>query len=310
LVGGDGNDNITGNAGNDDLHGQNGNDTIAGGDGNDTITGGLGAENKLDGGAGEDVIYSSGDNDYIIAGSGADQIMLESSEVWAGGYAAENMAIGASIGSGEQVSLDGKIRYAQVLDAGSDRDTLVLQDTSDAFFLDDAFSGFHTENGSVSTARVIDLEAILAGNGDDIIDLTSSTFALSTNTEIYGEAGNDIIWAASGNDYLSGGEGNDSLFGASGNDILAGNLGADNFQFTASAGADRIVDFSLVEGDEIHLFYQTSAASDNTDLSLNAGVLTWNSGDVGQVVTIDLSDTFTSSVIGDLTNHIVFSEIV
>jgi Ca2+-binding RTX toxin-like protein len=277
----------------------------------------------LDGGAGDDVLVGRGGddeltagsgNDWIQAGDGEDIIHLVSTDVWSAQYYAQNVDTNLSYGTGEKVSIDGMLKHNHVVDGGLNDDILYLQDGNDAFFLDDMFSGFNTHSleaaGQVSVGRIANIEELRAGDGDDIIDLTSLVYSLVDNTSIYGEGGNDHLWAADGNDNIYGGDGNDSINGGAGNDVLSGDAGADKFQFTATSGADQIVDFQVSEGDELHFYYQTSATSDNTDLSLDTGVLTWNSGDVGQVVTIDLSDTFTSNDIGDLTGHIVFSEIV
>ncbi len=78
LLGGDGNDTINGGAGNDILTGGAGNDTINGGTGNDTITGGQGDDN-LYGGNGDDTYVYAGanwgsDHIYEYAGGGSDTV--------------------------------------------------------------------------------------------------------------------------------------------------------------------------------------------------------------------------------------------
>ena len=90
--------------------------------------------------------------------------------------------------------------------------------------------------GKESVARVISLETINAGEGNDIIDLTSPVFNMAgVGVTINGEEGDDSLWAAEGNDTLNGGAGNDTLFGGAGNDILTGGTGADVFEFVSSA---------------------------------------------------------------------------
>ena len=47
-------------------------------------------------------------------------------------------------------------------------------------------------------------------DGNDVIDLTSTTFDMAgVGVTLNGEKGNDIIWAAEGDNTLNGGEGND-----------------------------------------------------------------------------------------------------
>ncbi|MFN3459389.1 MAG: autotransporter-associated beta strand repeat-containing protein [Oceanibaculum sp.] len=104
LIGGGGNDILTGNIGNDTIRGGGGNDilsgrdgndiidmtgggnnwaqgnqgsdTIIGGQGNDTIRGGKGHD-SLNGGAGDDVLYSGMGNDTLEGGTGADKFYLK-----------------------------------------------------------------------------------------------------------------------------------------------------------------------------------------------------------------------------------------
>jgi Ca2+-binding RTX toxin-like protein len=89
LVGGDGNDVLTGGAANDTLEGNQGNDTLTGGAGNDTLTAGEGNDtvfagagndnvegqagiDQIFGGGGNDVLEGQGNQDVIFAGPGAD----------------------------------------------------------------------------------------------------------------------------------------------------------------------------------------------------------------------------------------------
>ena len=88
-----------------------------------------------------------------------------------------------------------------------------------------------------SAKRVLSVETIDAGGGDDIVDLTSSLFNMDeiSGMVVEGGLGNDVIWASSGDDDLRGGEGNDTLFGGKGTDTLTGGSGSDVFQFTLSS---------------------------------------------------------------------------
>jgi hypothetical protein len=95
---------------------------------------------------------------------------------------------------------------------------------------------------------MVELETINAGEGNDIVDLTSTNFVLTTGVTINGEAGNDNLWGSNGSDIIDGGTGDDSIFGGTGSDTLTGGTGADTFQFTATAmmdgsGASLMLDF-------------------------------------------------------------------
>jgi Ca2+-binding RTX toxin-like protein len=74
--------------------------------------------------------------------------------------------------------------------------------------------------------RLIDVEEIRAGAGNDVIDLTDPNHGYG-NITILGESGNDTIWSSEGNDTLDGGDGNDSISGGIGNDHLIGGIGND-----------------------------------------------------------------------------------
>ena len=178
------------------------------------------------------------------------------------------------------------------------------------------YSGHHesltlseTTRGTDSTARIINLEVINAGAGNDIIDLTSLDFTLSEAVTINGEAGNDTLWGANGDDILNGGTGNDTLFGGSGDDTLTGGTGQDTFQFTATSGSDTISDFTMSDQDILEFYYRSGSTSRIDDLTIMDGVLYWDTGDDDRTVQIDLSGTITSGDINDYSDLISFVEI-
>src|SRR5947209_1824061 len=73
VYGGDGNDTIIGGGGDDDLSGEGGDDSIVGGGGDDVIWGDAGND-TIDGGKGNDEIYADDGNDSIDGGEGDDTI--------------------------------------------------------------------------------------------------------------------------------------------------------------------------------------------------------------------------------------------
>ncbi len=187
-----------------------------GGSGNDTLTGSSGS-NLLSGGAGDDVL------NYSVDGS------------WSGGYVAYNAGSPGSAGTGDTVALSGRILSTDVFDGGSGIDTLALSSGNDVLFLDDSFSA---RPGNLSAGgRVIGIEVINAGAVDDIVDLTSPTYAYGDVT-IDGGSGNDVLWASAGNDSLIGGAGNDTLDGGAGSDVLSG--GAGNDRLIGGSGNDTL----------------------------------------------------------------------
>ena len=71
LLGGDGNDALTGGSGNDQLSGQNGNDSLSGAGGNDVLSGGDGND-FIAGGAGNDTLNGGDGNDFLDGDAGTD----------------------------------------------------------------------------------------------------------------------------------------------------------------------------------------------------------------------------------------------
>lgn len=199
VLGGSGDDTITGSANDDQLHGGPGNDTLNGGAGNDTLIGGPGNDH-LNGDAGDDIILESGnDNLYspaIACGTGDDVINggLDSDKVDYGTRTADltiTLCVNAAV-TGAPTGTPGP----ECSDA--DGDPLLTE-----------------------ADNVINVEWLVGGDGDDTI--TASTASVT----IEGGAGNDTITGGAGDDFLYGDGGNDTLTGGAGDDYLEGGAGDD-----------------------------------------------------------------------------------
>jgi len=272
------------------------------------------ADDILNGTTGNDNISTLEGADVVYALAGNDRITLTADATWGSGYRATNVSNDSSFGTREKISIEGLNKFSDVIDGGDDVDTLILTTGNDAFFIDDVYAEHHSSltlstftQGIYSTARVIDLETINAGEGNDIVDLTSWNFVLTDAVTINGEAGDDNLWGSNGDDTIDGGAGNDSIFGGSGSDTLTGGFGADVFQFTATSASDVITDLDF--RDTIQLYYRAEDEHTNDDLSLSNGVLTWSTS-VSNDVLIDFSATTTSSDLNDVDSLITFVEIV
>jgi len=254
-----------------------------GGSGDDLIRG-SGGGNLIDGGGGDDLIYPGMGPDYVIGDSGNDIFYLEPDGIWGSEFYARNVGYEDHIGSNQSLSLAGRNRFESVLDGGDDQDTIVLTSSNDAFFLHDSLSGHHesvsttVDSLSIDTSpRIVSVETIDGGDGDDLIDLTSFDYSLAAIAmRLTGGLGDDIIWAGAGDDQLDGGDGDDVLFGGAGADTLAGGLGIDTFQFTASSGSDQITDFDLLD-DRIQLF---AVENSSTAWGFVDGLMTWGSVEI------------------------------
>jgi Tol biopolymer transport system component len=109
-----------------------------------------------------------------------------------------------------------------------------------------------------------DITPFRGGRRNDTLTGTASADRMT------GSYGTDLLLGLGGADRLDGGDGADTLIGGSGPDTLIGGAGADLFVFTAPvdstlaiSGHDRILDFSVAEGDRIDL----SAIDANTVLA-------------------------------------------
>ena len=91
--------------------------------------------------------------------------------------------------------------------------------------------------------------------GDDGGDLVYGNLGDDTCD---GGNGADTIRGGQQNDSLSGGAGNDFVSGDRGDDTMTGGTGADIFHSSADAGIDRVLDFSVAQGDRVQLDPGTS----------------------------------------------------
>ena len=268
-------------------------ENLISGSGDDSITGNsLG--NVIEGGLGNDTIKGGSGDDILDGGAGDDTIILESNDTFGSDLFAYNISTSLQAGTEEWINLAAKTRFGDVMDGGADVDAVELTDGSDAFFLHDSFSGFHSslnltadDNGKSGTVRIANIENITSGAGDDTVDLTSPDYSLiGQNITVDGGSGNDTLWGSDANETLKGGEGDDELFGGAGTNILTGGAGADEFQFTKTSTNDTVKDFSLSDSDTLKFVNTGGAQFDRGSVSLTGDVLSISDGT--DVLTITL----------------------
>jgi len=120
-------------------------------------------------------------------------------------------------------------------------------------------TGFDDANGNMGN------DTIHGGAGDDY------SVGGKDNDLLFGDTGADIVWGNLGNDTCEGGDGNDQVRGGQGDDsvsggagddfvsgdrgsdTITGGAGADRFHGSQDAGLDRVLDFSLAQGDRVML---------------------------------------------------------
>ena len=201
---------------------------------------------------------------------------------WTSGYAAQHTGILEYwSGTNEQVTLTGKNKLADIFEGSSDANILLLTDdvNGDALFVDDIYTALP---GTVAEqqSRIAKIDEIRAGNGDDIVDMTSQQFDyVGDGVKVYGGLGNDTIWANNGNNAIFGDAGNDRLvgggnddyiIGGSGDDSLHGGGGNDIFCFGNNWGEDTV---EQLAGGSVTLWFESGSEN-----NWNADTLTYTDG--------------------------------
>ena len=205
LVGTFGDDTINGFGGNDTLAGSEGADLLVGGEGNDTLdagqshTGGDDAADTLSGGLGDDLYFVSSDGDMILADPGGVDTVRARNTDWTLGAGLENLFMvddgSAFHATGNELNnhIIGASEGGQLFGMGGD-DSLVMN-------------------------NVQNFSSAYGGDGND-------TIRGGRSTELFGDAGNDVL-----------------VHGDAGADMTGGS-GSDRFTFEEAGSFARIRDFA------------------------------------------------------------------
>lgn len=257
------------------------------------VINGTSAAEVLTGGATNDAIYGNGGADRLTGGLGRDVLFGGLNDVtfvfsvdatW-GNVRSSNDGDPGNPGNGASFSLTGYGQSNDVFVGSGTNNTLVMPDGKNAVFLDD------TVSPGVDSLRLINIQTIIAGNGGQIIDLSSSRYSYGNVTIIGGAGddvifsnagtdtlrggdGNDYVWGGAGNDQIEGGNGNDTLFGGVGNDWIDGGAGKD--AMTGGAGDDTYIVDSTTDS-------VTESAGQGADVVISSVTLTL-SGNVENLV--------------------------
>ena len=237
LLGGSGNDTVTGFSGDDFFDGGIGNDVILGLDGNDTVYGG-GGNDSVDGGSGDDNLFGNGGEDTLDGGAGDDTLN------WRPDKDFQVTVIGSN--GGDEAIVMGN-NGTNTLTVGEDSEGLLTFAQGTATLTIDTTVEIITTNagagddsitvGDIDNSGLISID-LMGGSGDDTIDLSA---AMTGNAIVMvdGGDGNDTITGSAGGDSLAGGVDDDSINGGAGNDTIEGNAGND---FVDSGAGDDSVD--------------------------------------------------------------------
>ncbi|MFZ9413290.1 MAG: beta strand repeat-containing protein, partial [Alphaproteobacteria bacterium] len=252
LVGGAGDDTLSGNSaanalsgggGDDRLSGLAGNDALAGGDGNDIADYGYlssGFTATLDAAGTATVVAGAGDTDVLAGIEG----------------------IFGGAGNDRLVGDDG----VNLLSGGAGNDTLAGRGGNDTILggLDSDTVDYSYLSGGVSLA--LDpgpFTVTLAADDTDI---------LSSIENVIGGAGNDILQGDGQANLLDGGTGNDTLSGRAGNDTLAGGVGRNKADYSYLS-TDLSVTLGFLGPTTV------TAAAGDTDVLSDIADITGGSGD-------------------------------
>ncbi len=239
-----------------------------------------------------------------------DLFFAEATGKWTSGYVARHVGtLNGWKGTGDEVNLNGKNKITDIFQGSGDDNILVLSDDvqGDALFVDDIYSA--TPNASFNNqSRLENLKEILAGAGNDVIDMTSDDMAYTGGgVTVRGGDGKDVIWAYSGSNKLFGDDGDDKIIGAASNDLIAGGLGndilhggggEDVFAFGANDGEDTI---TQLEGGTITLWFaegtEVTTVEENKLYTYGNGCTIKIDGDVA--VTLQIGDFDPTSQFAD-----------
>ncbi len=187
----------------------------------DDATLGAGAD-RFDGAAGSDTVHGLDGDDVLMGGDGSDRLF--------GG--ADNDTVDGGDGFNYLRGDDGD----DVVNGGAQHDDINGNMGRDTIFAGDGDDWVHGGK---------DDDVVAGGNGHDLL------FGDLGNDTVGGGQGDDLIFGGDGNDILRGDDGEDILVGGAGRDTLDGGLGADLFVAYGGSGDDRVIHFSVEEGDQV-----------------------------------------------------------
>ncbi|MBY3533548.1 metal-binding protein [Rhizobium laguerreae] len=325
AVGSIGDNVITTGAGDDLINGQAGDDTLNGGDGNDQIYGGVGND-IIKGGAGNDTISDGyffsdvAETFNIDAGDGNDTVILSNDTFLQKSGAIDG---GAGTDTLQASSLSGlTIKNVEILQSGIFG---VTASTAQLEYFDKitGSSSDSSVNLVLTDGAHLDLSDELAGDRNYIsgnydvsgIDLTTG----STQDNVIGTAGNDIIDTGDGNDYINGnagddwlnaGKGDDEIFGEAGNDVIRAGAGNDIiFDGDFFSGSPEVFDIDAGDGDDA-ITLRTGGLSGTIDGGAGIDTLQASSLRGMTIKNIEVLETAGSVVSGSTAQFESFDKIV
>ncbi len=233
-------------------------ENIIGGNGNDTLTGDA-AGNRLTGGAGNDTLAGLAGSDTLDGGTGSDTAVFSEKTL-----AVSVILNGASLALVRVGGLaEDMLRGIENIVGGSGNDSLTGDAQANLFA---GRAGTDTINGGAGrdtadySEKTLPVVVTLAGATAATVSVGGIAEDTLRNIEnIIGGSGNDIVTGDTLANVLSGGAGIDSFTGGGGADTFTGGAGVDRFFFTpaslgpAAAHSTTITDFDRAAGEQLNL---------------------------------------------------------
>ena len=221
------------------------------------------------------------------SGYAHDTIQLnQTASNWAAEFAARHVGNNGVGATDEEIKLSSYLKHDLSVDLALGTDKILGTNGNDALFL----QNFGTTgnllyqkdtNHSASEDRILGVEEINLQDGNNFLDLTSTTTSLATqNINITTGSGNDILWLSDANEIISSGDGNDQIIINGGIDSLTTGLGNDTVTITNSTGNLTLLDFNpLLDKFVFHASAENLTTENNTihvNNSLGGYTLTFN----------------------------------
>lgn len=289
---------LDGGIGNDTIVAAFSSDTMIGGDGNDSLSGTF---TNAAGGDGNDTVDAT--KAFFGNATGTALITLE-------GGLGNDLLLGYTNPTGSSFTVTNLMNGSEGSDTiifGSQRDRVIGNFAGNDFI---SYASSVTFSGTVANLITDTLgsnfiiggngtDVVTTGNGDDILfgDTSNSTLGGFGDDTLNAGGGNDTMLGGFGNDYLIGGDGNDSLGGGPGADTLLGGSGNDSFYYnnfgeggTLGSAPDQIGDFVVGQDKFILQFNNfpglsavegTNRLSSRSFLVLESGAYTGQFGPAG-----------------------------
>jgi Ca2+-binding RTX toxin-like protein len=220
-------------------------ENLVGGSGNDTLTGSAVA-NVLNGGAGVSTLNGGAGDDRLILGTGAAGSSID------GGADTDTLVVNSTL-----TSLAGLISIEALELAGAANLTLTGNQFANGLAFTTALSGTGSITVNMD-AGINFLSQGFAFTGSSVtmtVNGTSGTDIIKCGTGVHtinAGDGVDQIRGGTAADIINGGDGNDKIIGFTGADIITGGTGSDQFRYffqgdsgIGAANSDQLTDFAI-----------------------------------------------------------------